>query len=89
VKDIRDRAGTQAEEEMLWFDAQAHDMDGKESSPLTPHERAKKYRALAADSRKAAERVTDKAERESRIMLAEKWERLAANVERRSEAPSR
>ena len=54
-----------------------------ENRELPPPERAKRYRAFAEDARKEAERVTDRKVREAYIIIAERWEDMAADVEQR------
>jgi hypothetical protein len=69
---------------MLWFEAtQSEPHMDDEYSDLPSHERAKKYRELAADASKQAERVGDRKVRESYVIIAERWEEKAADIERR------
>ncbi len=50
-------------------------------SHLPLRERVKKYREQAAEARKAAARIDDRSIREAYIIIAERWEALALNVE--------
>jgi hypothetical protein len=54
-----------------------------EDSELPPRERAKRYRALAEDARTEAARATAQKVRESYIIIAERWEDMALDLERR------
>ena len=47
---------------------------------LPPHARAKRYRALAQDARNEAEKATG-ALRESYLLSAEKWDKMAEELE--------
>jgi hypothetical protein len=50
---------------------------------LSPITHIRLLHELAADARKDAEAATDNAARESYIVVAEHWEKLAAEAERR------
>ncbi len=68
---------------MLWFEGQQLEphMDDEGYSHVPASEREKKYRKLATDARREAERVGDRKMRESYVTIAERWENLAANIE--------
>jgi hypothetical protein len=53
-----------------------------EYSDLAPRERAAKYRELAAEASKEAERAKDRQLKEAYIVVAESWEEMARDVER-------
>ena len=55
----------------------------EEYSHLPPHERAKKFRELADDARGEAERVSDRRVKESYVLIAKRWEEMAAEIEKR------
>jgi hypothetical protein len=53
---------------------------------LPPSARAKRYRSLAGDARRVAEKM-DGEVRGSYLMLADQWDRLALEAEKRAAAP--
>ena len=53
-----------------------------EYSLLPPRERAKTYRALANDARKEAAQVNDRRVKEAYVIIAERWDDMAADIER-------
>ena len=57
-----------------------------ENLQLPPLARAKRYRSLAGDARRAAENI-DGAVRGSYLMLADQWDRLALEAEKRAADP--
>jgi len=54
---------------------------------LPPSARAKRYRSLAGDARRAAEKI-DGEVRGSYLMLADQWDRLALEAEKRAADPT-
>ena len=55
----------------------------EEYSHLPPRERAKKFRELADDARLEGERVGDRRMKESYLLIAERWEEMAREIEKR------
>ncbi len=55
-------------------------MSPPEFSDLPPLARAKRYRLLAQDARREADKATG-ALRESYVLSAERWDKLAADLE--------
>jgi hypothetical protein len=54
-----------------------------EFSDLPLLERIQKYRAMATDARKQAEMTSSQTARRSYVVIAEHWEALAADAQRR------
>ena len=54
-----------------------------EFSDLPLLERIQKYRAMAGDARKQAEATSSQTARRSYVVIAEHWEALAADAERK------
>ncbi|HYM18029.1 MAG TPA: hypothetical protein VEU06_05650 [Micropepsaceae bacterium] len=70
---------------MLWFEGPQPEqyMESEEYSQLPPRERATKYRELASDAGQQAELVSDRKLRESYLIIAERWDDMAADIDRR------
>jgi hypothetical protein len=54
-----------------------------EYSDLPPRERVAKYRERAVNARKLAQRVQDEQVKRSYTLIAERWEEMARDTERR------
>ena len=70
---------------MLWFERPQPEqyIDADEYTHLPPRERATKYRELASDAREQAELLSDGKLRESYLFIAERWDDMAADIDRR------